>query len=199
MGDFRFNTPIRSLKTVSDYKEAFEDLRADFDNKCGYCDTSDRYLTIDYFEIDHFKPKSKFEDLKHEYSNLVYSCKNCNMFKSSYWASDSPDIFETELGNEGMVDPCSQRYTNLYTREENGQILPTEDPLSEFIYKRLKLYLYKRTFYNRLGQIDDKISMIKNHENINLLTHEEMCKIINMKDDIQDIVNEVEMSYKLKR
>jgi uncharacterized protein (TIGR02646 family) len=200
MNSFREKTPVRTQLEIEKYTDGltFKQLRNDFNGRCGYCDTSDKYMTINYFEPDHFKPRKKFIHLEHEYSNLVYSCKNCNMFKSSYWVCEDENICENESGTEGMIDPCSKRYTRLFHRKANGQVRMTEDPMSKFIYKRLKLYLQKRTFYFQVDQIDYKIDKIINHKNKDRLTVDEMLALYKIKDEIAKLVNNVELAYKLK-
>jgi uncharacterized protein (TIGR02646 family) len=196
MHKFRDKTPTRSKKSVKDYKDAFENLRTDFGERCGYCDVSDNYLTINYFEIDHYKPQSRFKHLKHTYSNLTYSCKNCNNFKSSYWATEDENKELTDGRTEGFLDPCTEEYTNLFERNRAGYIIPTDNPISHFIYKRLKLYLFKKVFYYKIEQIDKKITEIIEHKNnCNI----DSVKLLKMKNNNQKLVNEIELAYKLKK
>jgi len=48
---------------------------ASFD-KCMYCES--KVTHIDYGDVEHIKPKSKFPDLTYEWSNLGYACVKCN-------------------------------------------------------------------------------------------------------------------------
>ena len=47
-----------------------------FKNKCAFCES---HIThVDYGQIEHFKPKSKFPDLCFEWDNFLLSCAICN-------------------------------------------------------------------------------------------------------------------------
>jgi uncharacterized protein (TIGR02646 family) len=108
--------PVRSEGVMPRTKhQAYKDeLRVDFRRRCGYCDDKDVYSGGKRgFHIDHFKPKSKFDDLKTTYSNLVYSCPYCNIAKSNKW---KPRV--------GFIDPCSAEYENHLLRDERGRIVP---------------------------------------------------------------------------
>ena len=48
---------------------------ASFD-KCMYCES--KVTHVDYGDVEHIKPKSKFPDLTYEWSNLGYACGKCN-------------------------------------------------------------------------------------------------------------------------
>lgn len=196
--NFRNHTPRRSTKDIKNYKDAFQDLRTDFYERCGYCDVPDRYPTVNHFEIDHYKPRSKFTHLEHSYSNLTYSCKNCNNFKSSYWATEDEDKEITDDKSEGLVDACTDEYTKLFERNYDGFIIPKDHDISHFIYKRLKLYLFKKAFYYNIEQIDNKINAIRQHKNVSNIDPEVFIKLLEMKDNNQSLVNNVELSYKLK-
>jgi len=56
-------------------------LRHDFFYSCGYCTISEAEAKALRFTIDHYEPRSARPDLEHEYSNLMYSCDQCNMLK----------------------------------------------------------------------------------------------------------------------
>lgn len=77
-----------------------EYLRNDFSHECAYCKLQEKevgFIDSDYFEIDHFKPKSdkdhKFNP--HIYNNLYYVCEKCNSVKSNTWS-------------EMLLDPCKE-------------------------------------------------------------------------------------------
>jgi HNH endonuclease len=56
-------------------------LRHDFFYSCGYCTMSEAEAQAVRFTIDHYEPRSARADLEHEYSNLMYSCDQCNTLK----------------------------------------------------------------------------------------------------------------------
>ena len=51
-------------------------LKASTFNKCMYCES--KVTHIDYGDIEHIKPKSKYPILEFEWSNLGFSCTVCN-------------------------------------------------------------------------------------------------------------------------
>jgi hypothetical protein len=125
-------SPIRRVppsksETGNNYQKHKPDLEADFNHCCGYCGSFDGFgYTRTYFEIDHFVPKdflinsgSKIGLSK--YSNLVYSCRFCNNYKSKHWPSNRDDIYI--VGDEGFVDPCHEDYDNHLFRKPDGEIM----------------------------------------------------------------------------
>ena len=59
------------------YGEYLDILREDFAGICGYCGKSE-YVTKNAFEIDHFIPRKYAPELEEDYSNMIYSCYECN-------------------------------------------------------------------------------------------------------------------------
>lgn len=100
------------------------DLKEDFHSHCGYCGSYDGFRHT-YFEVDHFIPKDVFKSLGNisvnEYSNLVYSCKFCNNYKSSKWPSQREDI--SHINDEGFIDPCNKEYDGHLYRTIDGGIM----------------------------------------------------------------------------
>lgn len=140
---FRKTHPIRSNKTINNYKNHKTDLAKDFQNRCGYCNGHDQWLGREYvFQIDHFIPKSKYPDYEHRYSNLVYSCPYCNRAKSDDWPSNNPA--EKTVGNKGYIDPCEADYCQTFYRDSEGRIY-YENDIGEYMYKRLKFYLTRHS------------------------------------------------------
>jgi HNH endonuclease len=73
---------------ASNYKKYKLSLRKEFNYACVYCDVREPELGgTQSFHIDHYRPKSKFPFLEHEYNNLLYACRNCNQYKRDYWPS----------------------------------------------------------------------------------------------------------------
>ncbi len=50
---------------------------------CSYCDIKDIKKGLSQGEIEHFLPKSIFPNLSELWSNLFWSCRQCNSFKSN--------------------------------------------------------------------------------------------------------------------
>jgi len=114
-------------ETGNNYRKHKPDLQEDFNYCCGYCGSYDGFgYTKTYFEIDHFVPKdflikSKSAIGLSRYSNLVYSCRFCNNFKTKHWPSQRDDIYIKE--DEGFVDPCDPEYENHMYRTNDGAIM----------------------------------------------------------------------------
>ena len=72
----------RGHRNYRDYKQW---LRDEFEFRCVYCLTRERWLNQGHygFTIDHVKPKSIHGDLTVDYGNLVYACFRCNTLKST--------------------------------------------------------------------------------------------------------------------
>lgn len=67
-----------------------------FHGKCAYCESKINH--IDYGDIEHYRPKSKFEDLTFEWSNLLLACSICNNNKG--------DEFPEQDEDGPIINPC---------------------------------------------------------------------------------------------
>ena len=137
----RETKPIRrDLDARPKYTDYRDDLRADFNGSCGYCDDSDEFVDRICFHIDHFAPKKKFPDLESVYSNLVYACRFCNIGKSDYWIGNDPSI--PNDGSRGFIDPCDDQYDDHLERNSTGAII-SKSKLGLYMMNRLNLQLIR--------------------------------------------------------
>lgn len=154
------------IKAYASYTSFKPYIREDFNKRCGYCDGLDLFHGgVRGYQIDHFKPHSikKFNYLKEEYSNLVYSCPFCNRAKSNKWED-----------SKGFIDPCETEYDSHLSRNNKGQIIfKTEQ--GKYIHTNLnfhlkrhellwmieKLQTQKLSLKNYLKTLDDKHSQYK--------------------------------------
>jgi len=160
---FRELTPNRrpDRKECKHYRSYRKTLREDFNNRCGYCDDSDR-LRIRSFTIDHFVPQNP-KDFTHnipanDYYNLVYTCNYCNASKKNKWPTKNAE--EHNNGREGFIDPTEESYTELFKRSDAGKIIPDNDDLANYILAELKLWLpihEKMWKWERLITLEEKI------------------------------------------
>ena len=170
------SAPIRtctiSKKSNSAYKPH---LRKDFNERCGYCDCHDEwYSGDDFFQVDHFKPKKHFDELKFMYSNLVYSCPYCNRAKSDDWYEG-----EITIDHErGYIDPCSLEYEKLFERSSSGKIIP-KTKLSRFLYFKLKFYLKRHEVIWKLRRMESVLN------NLNLILESG----VKLKNDDENILS----------
>lgn len=166
------HTPPRRREDIAQrprYALYKAELRADFQQQCGYCGTTDFYSGGQRgYHIDHFAPKKKFDLLTNTYSNLVYSCPICNGGKSDDWPSDKADV--SYLENIGYIDPCTPEFNKHLARAPTGKIVATS-PLGEYIHKKLKLSLLRREIcwlIDRMMQQEKQLTKIINENPDNI-------------------------------
>ena len=138
----RKTIPARSSTATSgNYQKHKEQLRSDFNKRCGYCDGFDHYSGgWRGFQIDHFAPHSVFPTLKEVYANLVYCCAFCNRSKSNKWVGD--DAAKPVTGSEGFIDPCDPAYDTHLNRSGDGRIVWSTE-LGSYIHEELQLGLLR--------------------------------------------------------
>lgn len=145
--------PVRVCsKSYTDYRRFKPYIAVDFNNRCGYCDSHDRFFGGNKnFQIDHFRPHSlpAFASLKHEYSNLVYSCQSCNNAKSNKWN----DI-------DGFIDPCDSAYDNTIFRDDNGKIKHNGTTQGEYIYTNLNFFLQRHELLWCIERLEEQQGLI---------------------------------------
>ncbi|GIZ08066.1 retron system putative HNH endonuclease [Flavobacterium sp. UMI-01] len=75
------NTPenkktFQNIEKRYNHLEVKTSLKQMFKKKCAFCES---HIThVDYGQIEHFKPKSKYPDLCFEWNNFLLSCSICN-------------------------------------------------------------------------------------------------------------------------
>lgn len=72
-----------------DYHKYKPHLCIEFNAQCIYCREPDFFKGYNEFGVEHYNPDKKY---KLDYSNLFYSCNNCNRLKRKFW----PDIEQTK-------------------------------------------------------------------------------------------------------
>ncbi|MES2701888.1 MAG: HNH endonuclease signature motif containing protein [Bacteroidota bacterium] len=173
MEKFRSAAPIRRRvptynPTGENWGQHKSDLKADFNSRCGYCDSKDEFRHT-YFEVDHFVPKEFIKrsmtiTLTH-YENLVYSCKFCNNGKSSKWPSQHDKVFND--GTKGFVDPCDSTYeSHFYRTPEGGIMWRTE--LGRWMHEKAFKFDERQAAIKllwNLDRIDNLIKRLSTHLN----------------------------------
>lgn len=153
---FRRETPKRRIinTAVSKYSYHREQLKKDYNSRCGYCNDIDTWRTI-WFEIDHFVPKKHLNTIKDtEYSNLVYACRSCNNSKRDYWPTKDELIHNKD--NKGFIDPCDDEYDKQFRRSINGRI-SYQTQLGEWMYYKLKLHKPQHEIIWKIEELDSLI------------------------------------------
>src|ERR1700693_2084674 len=91
----------------SDFRQYTAHLRKDFIFQCAYCERTESYFGgQEAFEVDHFRPSSKFPALRNTYENLYYACAKCNRHKSQTWPSSQQSSSGARFADPCVEDPC---------------------------------------------------------------------------------------------
>lgn len=100
--------------SANDYKKYRPYIREDFHECCAYCLMHEAFARgVENFELDHFKPKSKFPELRDTYTNIYYSCHPCNQSKAAIWPNP-------ELESQGFrfIDVCKETFSEHFVDED---------------------------------------------------------------------------------
>ena len=110
---FRRSPNVPILNDYRAYRDTY--LRPDFGYRCACCLTHD------------------FSHLKNEYSNLYWTCGQCNLEKGNFWPSD------TEYA-EGFrfLDPCAEDHDDHWETHANGT-LTAKTNVGRFTIKFIRL------------------------------------------------------------
>jgi len=171
MSNFRTVVPKRRTQTitVTNYGLYRNDLKTDYNDRCGYCNDIDTWRNI-WFEIDHFVPKAHFNVLTiNDYSNLVYACRSCNNAKRAKWPTKDEAIHN--YNNVGFIDPCDDYYDKQFERLDSGRILPVTE-LGNYMYNALKLYKPQHEIIWSIDLLDNLINEIE--ETLKTCTHDDL-------------------------
>ena len=103
--------------TIYKADDVRDQLVADQHSKCAYCECS---LTKEYNDVEHYRPKSIYYQLGHEWTNLLYACPKCNR---SCKRDEFPLKDESQRGNIAHEEPLIINPT-------------TEDPSEHIVYNR---------------------------------------------------------------
>lgn len=152
----------------SPYRNYEDMLREDFYGICGYCGKSE-LVTKNAFEIDHFIPRKIAPELEEEYTNLVYSCYECNRKKASKWPSG--DRYVQFVDGIGFVDPASGEYDKHMERDLQGNIV-AKTPAGQYMIhvgfgfdKRPMREIYKAMMLiSKKEQLREKMKSISGDE-----------------------------------
>lgn len=129
-----------NIQSSNNYLIYKEQLVKDFRDLCGYCGKNRNYF-FDNFQIDHFRPKSKYPDLKNDYNNLVLSCPICNRNKSDDWPTNDKYKIIIEDYCGWIVPICD------VPDEDNFTCNCPEMTTKEYCEKHI--YLSTHTFYGK--------------------------------------------------
>ncbi len=185
---FREKTPERRADVVdkSRYQDYKQELREDFNTRCGYCNDHEEWRNS-FYEIDHFIPKTLLnEDEYTDYTNLVFSCRYCNSSKSKKWPTN--DRYKCNDGRVGFTDPCNKAYDSQFVRNSMGEIIP-QSVLGKWMYRELKLYLNRHSI---LWQIEKIEKILKEFKRLKLYRNDAYKELyIRMSNYFFDMIQEL--------
>lgn len=167
-GDKRFKRNLKLLKEKRDgkldaegekkwdssfWKESKEQLLAESQGKCAYCETPTSVVV--YGDVEHFRPKSRYWWLAYSYENYLPSCSICNQkYKKDFFEIEDaaltiqgPQILAgmtdaelTALAATLTVDPVDdasgmplQTFKDLHHAEKARVLNPYYDDPEEFL------------------------------------------------------------------
>lgn len=183
----REKTPVRTTEVEhqADYHAYREQLKEDFNCRCGYCDDRDVPRSAS-FEIDHFVPQKIDSTKETDYNNLVYACKSCNNAKRAKWPTG--DKTRPNDGKKGWIDPCFKAYDAQFERSDDGRILPKTE-LGSWMYENLKLWKKQHEILwnyeklekniNELAALLDANKLPAEQKDNLILLYQKQCRILN--------------------
>jgi uncharacterized protein (TIGR02646 family) len=96
---------FQNIEKRYNHNEVKDSLKQMFKKKCAFCES---HIThVDYGQIEHFKPKSKYPDLCFEWNNFLLSCSICN------GKSNKGDKFPLENEGGTFINPVDESPENF--------------------------------------------------------------------------------------
>lgn len=126
-------------------------VRADFSRRCAYC-LMDEFLAggEENFEMDHFRPKSRFPGLQDDFYNIYYACHPCNQMKRDCWPPD-----DLEARGIKIVDLCNDEFATHFRMVADG----TWDGLSESAQYTIEILRLNREHLVKIRQMLQKVGV----------------------------------------
>lgn len=100
---------LQLIERRYNHDEVKSSLKVMFRKKCAFCES---HIThIDYGQIEHFKPKSKYPNFCFEWNNFLLSCAVCNGI------TNKGDKFPLEEEGGPFINPVEEMPTNYFKFE----------------------------------------------------------------------------------
>ena len=127
LSHFRANHSDCSELVATHRPRIRQELARDFQGLCAYCEqpctAPTREHTFEEESIDHYRPRQRFPQLSLDWSNLVYSCRRCNLAKANKWP-ETGDCINRRLAIEDSRYTPVREYVN--PNEVAGYLPATE-------------------------------------------------------------------------
>jgi uncharacterized protein (TIGR02646 family) len=109
------------VKKNGDYScgDVLSRLKADFQNKCYICESQPTSINV-----EHFKPKKDYPELRCDWNNLFYSCVHCNTTKGTAYTdildcTNLADRVEEKL--QYWVEPYPGAHVEITVLEDDSK------------------------------------------------------------------------------
>jgi hypothetical protein len=123
------------VPVYADYARYRPFLRHDFLQRCAYCERPEAAVGGEaHCEIDHHQPAALFPQLRSEYTNLYYCCRDCNNRKANKW----PALADEARGRR-FSDPCAEDLYILHAVESGGGVLRWKTECGRFTIDAIRL------------------------------------------------------------
>lgn len=153
----RFTRTSPAPKVKGDYTAFRSYVRVDFEQCCAYCYLHERHAGGEKnFQLDHYRPKGKFKELRRVFTNLYWSCSVCNGFKSKSNHFPSDELFAKGVC---FVDLCQDDFEQHYKILSDGTLEPLTPSASytiDFIDLNSDHLKKLRTILLKEGKLLDK-------------------------------------------
>lgn len=172
-------------------------LRPLFRCRCAYClMPDDRLGGEEGMTVDHFRPESRYPDLRLAWANLYYACSVCN----SQYKRDYPTLEEERAGKR-FVDPCANDYDDhfrLAPDPATGALCRVR-PLSEAAeYSVLRLKLnYRKPLHDYWRGLNQEETLLLERE-IEIRERLEDCKRLTEQGGPNDELRHLRRDYELQ-
>lgn len=172
-----------SVEEKSDYRKYKNELVEDFKDICGYCGKNRKYFS-DKFEIDHFRPQTKYPQFKNDYTNLVLSCSLCNRYKSDDWPTNNPELYHDE--QIGYVDPASEEFDQVFYRKDDGNI-ESDYEYGRYMIEKLKFNIRPIKLIWKLDVLHYTKSLLREKRKSEDISKEELDYLDDINIEIEEL------------
>ena len=146
----------RTQPSTGSYSDWKQEIATDCGKRCVYCGIRQcRYYGLDPYHVEHFKPKSKFPDLKNEIKNLFLACAVCNRFKGSDWIEEGHVAFE--IGE--YASPADNDFNELFSVDQSFSVSSVE-PIGTYMIVKLFLNRPQLISDRRLDELQQRMKSV---------------------------------------
>ncbi|CZP18396.1 TPA: HNH endonuclease [Legionella pneumophila] len=176
------------------YKKFKPQLRIEFDYRCPYCHTREPEIGgSKVFHIDHYKPKKEFPELISEYSNLIYSCPDCNRYKGSFWPKRIDLLMRREII---YLRPPEQIHNHLDVRDHTWKAKTRKGAWNiEKLQLNSKINIRRRehrvNVHNTISRLKKFQDELRNHPNYYEQRVEYETEITKLEQEIVSLISSI--------